>query len=95
MKPAEKVLLDLVESSNVSVRSSDELVGKVEKVIAADDKVREENGDDLLRRKPRLAAIPRTEISRQMEVTLWDVLHTLSRATALSGRGAGRGLAEH
>ncbi|WP_327255783.1 hypothetical protein [Streptomyces sp. NBC_01244] len=95
LKPAKKVLLDLVESSNVSVRSSDELVGKVEKVIAADDKVREENGDELLRRKPRLAAIPRTEISRQMEVTLWDVLHTLGRATALSGRGAGRGLAEH
>ena len=28
-------------------------------------------------------------------MTLWDVLHTLARATALSWRGAGRGLAEH
>ncbi|WP_435599771.1 hypothetical protein [Streptomyces sp. C10-9-1] len=28
-------------------------------------------------------------------MTLWDALHTLARATALSWRGAGRGLAEH
>ncbi|MFE3589574.1 hypothetical protein ACFXOY_18935 [Streptomyces niveus] len=95
MKPAKKVLLDLIESSNISLRSSDELIGKVEAAIAADDKTRKENEDEPLRRKPRLATIPRTELSRQMEVTPWDVLHTLGRATALSWRGAGRGLAEH
>ncbi|MFJ5636460.1 hypothetical protein ACIQF5_27970 [Streptomyces goshikiensis] len=95
MRPAKKVLLDLVESSNISVRSSDELVGKVEAAIAVDDKARKENKDDPLRRKPRLTTISRTELSRQMEGTLWDVLHTLGKATALSWRGAGRGLAEH
>ncbi|MGY5131697.1 hypothetical protein ACWGJW_04690 [Streptomyces nigrescens] len=95
MKPAEKVLLDLLESSNISVRSNDELIGKVETAIVADDKTRKENGDELLRRKPHLATIPRAELSRQMQVDLWDVLHTLGRATALSWRGAGRGLAEH
>ncbi|MFB7324703.1 hypothetical protein [Streptomyces sp. NPDC056190] len=95
LKPVKKVLLDLVETSNISVRSSDELIGKVEAAIAADDKTRRENKDEPLRRKPRLATIPRAELSRQMEVNLWDVLHTLGRATALSWRGAGRGLAEH
>lgn len=36
-----------------------------------------------------------TDIDRQMPISMWDVLHTLGRATALSWRGAGRGLAEH
>ncbi|MEU7072764.1 hypothetical protein AB0B30_19935 [Streptomyces narbonensis] len=63
--------------------------------ITADDRKRKENKDEPLRRKPDLAPIPQTELPRQFEVTLWDVLHTLARATALSWRGAGRGLAEH
>ncbi|MFF0479406.1 hypothetical protein [Streptomyces sp. NPDC004284] len=95
MKPAKKVLLDLDTSSNISVRSNEELLGKVRSVIAADDKTRKEKGDEPLRRKPHLSEIPRTELDRQMRVSLWDVLHTLGRATALSWKGAGRGLAEH
>ncbi|MBV2355397.1 hypothetical protein KUM39_13615 [Streptomyces sp. J2-1] len=95
MKPAKKVLLDLVKSSNISVRSGDELIGRVNAAVAADNKAREEKKDELLRRKPELTAIPRTELAAHLEVNLWDVLHTLGRATALSGRGAGRGLAEH
>ncbi|MCC9710823.1 hypothetical protein E4N62_39690 [Streptomyces sp. MNU76] len=63
--------------------------------IAADDKKRKENEDETLRRKPDLVPIPQTELPRQLEVTLWDVLHTLARATAPSWRGAVRGLAEH
>ncbi|MGW7091621.1 hypothetical protein [Streptomyces sp. NPDC054874] len=95
MKPTEEVLQDLTQPSNVSVHSGVVLVGKVEAAIAADDKKRRENEDEPLRRKPVLAPIPQTELPRQFEVTLWDVLHTLARATALSWRGAGRGLAEH
>ncbi len=95
MKPTEEVLQDLTQPSNVSVHSDVVLVGKVEAAIAADDKKRKENEDEPLRRKPALAPIPQTELPRQFQVTLWDVLHTLARATALSWRGAGRGLAEH
>ncbi|MGQ7753650.1 hypothetical protein ACUN29_35095 [Streptomyces sp. WC2508] len=95
MKPTEEVLQDLTQPSNVSVHSDVVLVGKVEAAIAADDKKRKENEYEPLRRKPSLAPIPQTELPRQFEVTLWDVLHTLARATALSWRGAGRGLAEH
>ncbi|MEV7376316.1 hypothetical protein AB0O51_36175 [Streptomyces sp. NPDC090301] len=95
MKPTEEVLQELTQPSNISVHSDDALVGKVKAAVAADDKKRMENEDEPLRRKPDLASIPQTELPRQFEVTLWDVLHTLARATALSWRGAGRGLAEH
>ncbi|WP_329619834.1 hypothetical protein OG357_04240 [Streptomyces sp. NBC_01255] len=95
MKPTEEVLQELTQPSNISIHSDDALVGKVKAAIAADDKKRKENDDEPLRRKPDLAPIPQTELPRQFEVTLWDVLHTLARATALSWRGAGRGLAEH
>ncbi|MFB7406462.1 hypothetical protein ACFCZ2_04675, partial [Streptomyces sp. NPDC056202] len=95
MKPTEEVLQDLTQPSNISIHSDDALVGKVEAAITADDKKRKENEDEPLRRKPALVPIPSTELPRQLEVTLWDVLHTLARATALSWRGAGRGLAEH
>ncbi|WP_399933787.1 hypothetical protein [Streptomyces kanamyceticus] len=95
MKPTEEVLRDLTRPSNVSVHSDSALVGKVKAAIAADDKKRKENEDEPLRRKPALVPILPTELPRQFEVTLWDVLHTLARATALSWRGAGRGMAEH
>ncbi|MFF9013572.1 hypothetical protein ACF09C_11490 [Streptomyces sp. NPDC014870] len=95
MKPTEEVLEYLTHSSNVAVHSGDALVGKAEAAVAADDKKRKENDDEPLRRKPRLVPIQRAELPRQFEVTVWDVLHTLGRATALSWRGAGRGLAEH
>lgn len=95
MKPTEEVLQDLTQPSNVSVHSGVVLVEKVEAAIAVDDKKRRENEDEPLRRKPVPAPIPQTELPRPFEVSLWDVLHTLARATALSWRGAGRGLAEH
>ncbi|GAA1554632.1 hypothetical protein [Streptomyces globosus] len=95
LKPTEEVLQDLTQPSNISVHSDDALVGKVKAAVAVDDKKRKENEAEPLRRKPGLVPIPQTELSRQFEVTLWDVLHTLARATALSWRGAGRGLAEH
>ncbi|MEU6978148.1 hypothetical protein [Streptomyces sp. NPDC046371] len=95
MKPTEEVLQELTQPSNISIHSDVGLVGKVKGAITADDKKRKENEDEPLRRKPDLTLIPQTELPRQFEVTLWDVLHTLARATALSWRGAGRGLAEH
>ncbi|MFJ9852576.1 hypothetical protein [Streptomyces sp. NPDC101150] len=95
MKPAKNVLLDLDASSNISVRSNEELLGKVESAVAADDKARNKKEAEPLRRKPVLSQIPRSELDRRTGVSMWDVLHTLGRATTLSWKGAGRGLAEH
>ncbi|MGW3385598.1 hypothetical protein [Streptomyces cinereoruber] len=95
LKPAKKVLLDLDASSNVSVRSNEELLGKVQSAIAADDKARKKKEAEPLRRKPVLSRIPGNELDRRVRVSMWDVLHTLGRATTLSWKGAGRGLAEH
>lgn len=95
LKPTEEALQDLTQPSNVSVHSDDALAGKVKAAIAADDEKRKENENEPLRRRPALVPILPTELPRQFEMTLWDVLHTLARATTLSWRGAGRGLAEH
>jgi hypothetical protein len=78
------VLQALPQPSNVSVHSDEALVGKVKAAIAADDEKRKENEDEPLRRKPGLRPDPQTELPRQFGVTLWDMLHTLARATALS-----------
>ncbi|KDN87432.1 hypothetical protein [Kitasatospora cheerisanensis] len=94
-KSVETVLEDLVEASTVSVRSGEDLLGKVKAAIAADDKKRADRGEGGLRRKPHLAPLHRGEFTREQTVAMWDVLHTLASATALSAKGAGRGMAEH
>lgn len=93
-KNVREVLEQLAQPSNVAVHSSDKLLGEVETVAAKDDEDREQNQLDALRRKPGLRPVPSREIG-SVQLTPWDVLHTLGRATALARRGAGRGLAEH
>lgn len=95
MKPAVDVLKDLVQPSNISIHSSSALVGSVDDAAAEDDKAREEKELDQLRRKPELRPIPAKELDRTVQLTPWDVLHTLGQGIALSRRGASRGLAEH
>ncbi|MFI8514043.1 hypothetical protein ACIGHB_23235 [Streptomyces sp. NPDC085460] len=95
MKPTEEVLQALTQPSNISVRSDAALVGKTKAAVAADDEKRKKKEKEPLRRKPALVPIQHNELPRQFGVTTWDVLHTLARATSLSWRGAGRGLAEH
>jgi hypothetical protein len=92
LKPTEEVLQDLTQSSNVSVHSDDALVGKVKAAITADDEKRKENEDEPLRRKPALVPILPTELPRQFEVTLWNVLHTHCPVVARCGPGAGGAL---
>lgn len=94
LKPAADVLKELVQPSNISAHSSTGLVGKVDEAAAEDDKAREEEELDELRRKSGLRPIPAKELDRTVQLTPWDVLHTLGQAIALSRRGAGRGLAE-
>lgn len=94
-KSVQEVLDDLVQPSNISVRSGEELLGKVRATIADDDKAKAEEDKEPLRRKPRLEVLARAEFDAHSAVVPWAVLHTLARATALSAKGAGRGLAEH
>ncbi|MBT2446772.1 hypothetical protein J7F03_06715 [Streptomyces sp. ISL-43] len=95
MKPAADVLRELVQPSNISVHSSPALVGSMDEAAAEDDKARKEKELEDLRRKSGLRPIPAKELDRTLQLTPWDVLHTLGQAIALSRRGAGRGLAEH
>lgn len=95
MKPAADVLSDLSQPSNVAVHSSSALVGRVDSAAADDDKDRKEKELEALRRKPDLRPLSTRQVNGSVELTSWDVLHTLGRAITLSRRGAGRGLAEH
>ncbi|WP_245616832.1 hypothetical protein [Amycolatopsis taiwanensis] len=58
------------------------------------DKKKSKDEDNVLRRKPELRPVSAWG-ERSVQLTPWDVLHVLGRATALSSRGAARGLAEH
>lgn len=102
MKPTEEVLQDLVQYSNISLSSDSKLVRAVADAAAKADEQRakeaKENGskgeDNVLRRKPDLQPILGWR-RRSIQLTPWEVLHVLTRAIAVSKRGAGRGLAEH
>ncbi|MFC9946669.1 hypothetical protein [Streptomyces pratensis] len=72
VEPPEEVLQDHTQPSNISVHSDEALVRKAKSAIAADDKKREENEDEPLRRKPALVPILPTALPRQFEVTLWE-----------------------
>lgn len=102
LKPAENVLRDLAKSSNVSLHSNSRLVGAVQNAVDADDKKRAKDAEEkgakdegyALRRKPELQSMHALG-DESAPLTPWEVLHVLGRATALSRRGAARGLAEH
>ncbi|WP_043843141.1 hypothetical protein [Amycolatopsis taiwanensis] len=105
LKPAEKVLEELAQCSNISLRSDSGLVGAVaDAAAAADNEKRKKQAEEkkskdedyVLRRKPGLQPIPGPGWGeRSVQLTPWDVLHVLGRAIALSRRGAARGFAEH
>ncbi|MFI6147471.1 hypothetical protein [Streptomyces sp. NPDC051109] len=94
MKRAD-VLRDLAQPWHVSVQSTTELAGSVAKAAAADDKAKQEKNQAPLRRKPELRPLPLKPLGLSLQLTPWDVLHTLGRANVLARQGAGRGLAEH
>lgn len=94
-KSTEDVLQELVQSSNLAINSSPMLVTSVEKAAAKEDNERKRKGEQPLRRKNGLDALPRSEVAGALELSPWHVLHDLSHALSLSRQGAGRGLAEH
>ncbi|MER6364833.1 hypothetical protein [Kitasatospora sp. NPDC001527] len=95
LKDLGEVFRQLAQRSNVAVHSSAKLLGEVEAVAAKDDEERAAKELDALRRKPGLQPVPVKELGDGVQLTPWEVLHTLGWAIALSRRGAGRGLAEH
>ncbi|MER5775124.1 hypothetical protein ABT144_12695 [Streptomyces sp. NPDC002039] len=94
MKRAD-VLRDLAQPWNVAVHSTSELAGSVAKAATVDDKAKREKGQAPLRRKPELRPLPIKPLGVSLQLTPWDVLHCLGRASVLARQGAGRGLAEH
>ncbi|WP_316739068.1 hypothetical protein [Streptomyces sp. MK7] len=95
MTAAAVVLENLMKPWNVQVDSTANLAGAVADAAAKDDKERQEDGREPLRRKPELRRLPAAEANPSVTLTPWEVLHALGRATVLSRQGAGRGLAEH
>ncbi|MEV7123895.1 hypothetical protein [Kitasatospora griseola] len=94
-KNVAEVLQQLAQPSNVAVHSGPKLLRDVEACAAKEDQKRNEKELEPLRRKQGLGPLPYEEHGDGIQLTPWDVLHTLGRATALARRGAGRGLAEH
>jgi hypothetical protein len=85
----------LLEPSAVTFQSSSYLAGKVRKKAAKIDIERRAKQQRIHDRKPRLIPVPKNEHKGAMSITPWELLHTLGRATVLSGQGSSRALAQH
>ena len=88
------VLNELMTPRVVYVNSSAVLAEAVAKAAGKLDEQLSKKGVDLPRRKS-MQPFPRREVPEGIEITPWEVLHRLGRATVLTGKGASRGLAEH
>ncbi|MER7466606.1 AAA family ATPase [Streptomyces sp. NPDC097981] len=89
------MLSDLAQPWNVAVHSTSDLAGSVAKAATADDKAKREKNQAALRRKPELRPLPLKLLGLSLQLTPWEVLHSLGRANVLARQGVGRGLAEH
>jgi hypothetical protein len=85
----------LLEPSDVVFQSSLYLADKVRNKSTKIDKDRQVKQQAPHNRKPRLVPVPKNEHKGGMSITPWELLHTLGRATILSGQGSSRALAQH
>lgn len=90
-----EALRRLFESSWVPFQSDSQLVGKVLQKAAKIDLDRKEKQQEIPARKPQLTPVARNEHNGGMSIMPWELLHTLGRATVLSGQGSSRALAQH
>lgn len=90
-----EALKRLLEPSVVTFQSSSYLAGKVKKKAAKIDADRRAKLQWIHDRKPRLTPVPKSQHKGEMSITPWELLHTLGRATVLSGQGSSRALAQH
>lgn len=88
------ILDELMTPRTVYLNSSPDLAKRVVSEADKRDKKLLDSGQDVPRRK-LFQPLAQSEFLRSIEVTPWEVLHRLGRATVLSGQGAARGLAEH
>ncbi|WP_143261943.1 hypothetical protein [Allokutzneria sp. NRRL B-24872] len=85
----------LIEPSVITFQSSSYLAGKVNKKAIKIDAERRSKQQRLHDRKPQLTPVKKSEHQGGMSITPWELLHTLGRATVLSGQGSSRALAQH
>lgn len=90
----EGMLTELGTKRTVYINSTSTLAQLVADLAKDIDKKSTEGGEEPPRRK-KLAELPQRESVLSMEMTPWEVLHQLGRATVLTGQGASRGIAEH
>lgn len=88
-------LRQLGTQSTVTFQSSSYLASKVRTRSRKIDEDLRKRQKPIPIRKPRLTAVPRSEHNGRMKITSWELLHTLGRATVLSGNGSSRALAQH
>ncbi|MBP2471199.1 hypothetical protein JOF53_000071 [Crossiella equi] len=91
----DEALKRLFEESFVTFHSTTSLVSKVNQKAAKHDEERRTKQQTVLDRKPELTPVSDHEHKGGMRITPWELLHTLGRATVLSGQGSSRALAQH
>lgn len=91
----EEALTRVFERSTVTIHSNSTLAGEVGKKVAKIDADRQKAKQTLIDRKQQLIPVSRDEHDGAMKITPWELLHTLGRATVLSGQGSSRALAQH
>ena len=90
-----EALVKLFKPSHVIIQSSPYLAGKVKASAKRIDADRRSTFQRAHARKPQLTPLPKEEHQGRMIITPWELLHTLGRATILSGQGSSRALAQH
>lgn len=85
----------LLEPSRVVIQSSAYLAGKVRDSAKKVDADRRSKNLYVQTRKPQLIPVAKSEHDGGMSVSPWELLHTLGRATILSGQGSSRALGQH
>jgi hypothetical protein len=92
----EELMKRLGTRSHVATHSSDKLAQDVKEHIRQVDKKREKEKPDYCpRRKIDVTPVPHSEHDGGIDVSPWDVMMLLSRATVLSSQGASQALSQH
>ncbi len=91
----DEALAALFTPSQVAIQSSEYLAQKVRASAKRIDASRQSDSLPVYARKPQLVPVGREEHGREMVITPWELLHTLGRATILSGQGSSRALGQH
>ncbi|RAG82436.1 hypothetical protein DN069_27605 [Streptacidiphilus pinicola] len=92
----DRVLAELARPARIHVHSTGQLVQDTDRAAAGMDRerARRAKSKEEVFRKPQVEPLQEPD-GRDLEITAWQALGTLARATTLARHGLGRGLAEH